>query len=116
MDGGYTVATLGVRTIDLVPDHFRLFFDYLPAALLHWKKLRFRVGGRWIEEWRMPRRWGLDETSPFEAVRGLDPEPDGFVVHPPRPAPAQAFPVFPTPALAESLGGMIALLPHPLPA
>ena len=24
MDGGYTVATLGVRTIDLVPDNFRL--------------------------------------------------------------------------------------------
>src|SRR4029077_5776834 len=32
MDGGYTVATLGVRTIDLVPDNFRLLFDYLPAA------------------------------------------------------------------------------------
>ncbi|HEX7198371.1 MAG TPA: FAD-binding oxidoreductase, partial [Dongiaceae bacterium] len=73
MDGGYTVATLGVRTIDLVPDNFRLFFDYLPAARLHWKKLRFRVGRRWIEEWRIPRRWGLDEASPFEAVRVLDP-------------------------------------------
>src|SRR5205085_8888064 len=31
MDGGYTVATLGVRTIDLVPDNFRLLPDYLPA-------------------------------------------------------------------------------------
>jgi glycine/D-amino acid oxidase-like deaminating enzyme len=55
MDGGYTVATLGVRTIDLVPDNFRLFFDYLPAARLHWKKLRFRIGRRWVEEWRIPR-------------------------------------------------------------
>ena len=73
MDGGYTVATLGVRTIDLVPDNFRLFFDYLPAVRLHWKKLRFRVGRRWVEEWRTPRRWGLDEASPFEAVRVLDP-------------------------------------------
>src|SRR5215472_11955861 len=78
MDGGYTVATLGVRTIDLVLDHFRLFFDYLPAARMHWKKLRFRVGSRWAEEWRMPRHWRLDEASPFEAVRVLDPEPDRF--------------------------------------
>ena len=41
---------------------------------LHWKKLRFRVGRRLVEEWRTPRRWALDEASPFEAVRVLDPE------------------------------------------
>src|SRR5207249_6707670 len=80
MDGGYTVATLGVRTIDLVLDSFRLFPEYLPSVRLHWKKLRFRVGRRWIEEWRTPRRWGLDEASPFEAVRVLDPAADPFVL------------------------------------
>src|SRR5207253_1305176 len=115
LDGGYTVATLGVRTIDLVPDHFRLFFDYLPAARLHWKKLRFRVGGRWIEEWRIPRRWGLDETSPFEAVRVLDPEPDGFVVDRARTATAAAFPVFRNAVVAESWGGMIDVMPDAIP-
>src|SRR6266852_7125373 len=115
MDGGYTVATLGVRTIDLVPDHFRLFFDYLPAARLHWKKLRFRVGSRWVEEWRMPRRWGLDEASPFEAVRVLDPEPDRFVVDRARAATAQAFPVFRNAVVAESWGGMIDVLPDAIP-
>jgi len=26
-------------------------------------------------EWQTPRRWSLDETSPFERVRLLDPEP-----------------------------------------
>src|SRR6201987_4595674 len=44
MDGGYTVATLGVRTIDLVPDQCRLFSDYLPAVRLQRKKRRFRLG------------------------------------------------------------------------
>jgi len=115
MDGGYTVATLGVRTIDLVPDHFRLFLDYLPAARLHWRKLRFRVGGRWVEEWRMPRRWGLDETSPFEAVRVLDPEPDRFVVDRAHAATAQAFPVFRNAVVAESWGGMIDVMPDAIP-
>src|SRR5579864_5638289 len=66
MDGGYTVATLGVRTIDLVPDGFRLAPQYLPAARLHWKKLRFRFGSRFAEEWRMKRKWTLDEATPFE--------------------------------------------------
>ena len=115
MDGGYTVATLGVRTIDLVPDHFRLFFDYLPAVRLHWKKLRFRVGGRWVEEWRVPRQWGLDESSPFEAVRVLDPEPDRFVVDRARTATAEAFPVFRNAVVAESWGGMIDVMPDAIP-
>jgi glycine/D-amino acid oxidase-like deaminating enzyme len=115
MDGGYTVATLGVRTIDLVPDHFRLLFDYLPAVRLHRKKLRFRVGGRWVEEWRRPRRWGLDEASPFEAVRVLDPEPDGFVVERARAATALAFPVFRNAVVAESWGGMIDVMPDAIP-
>jgi glycine/D-amino acid oxidase-like deaminating enzyme len=115
MDGGYTVSTLGVRTIDIVPDHFRLFFDYLPAARLHWKKLRFRVGRRWVEEWRMKRRWRLDETSPFEAVRVLDPEPDRFVVDRARAAAAQAFPVFGSAEVAESWGGMIDVMPDAIP-
>jgi glycine/D-amino acid oxidase-like deaminating enzyme len=115
MDGGYTVATLGVRTIDLVPDNLRLFFDYLPAVRLHWKKLRFRVGRRWVDEWRTPRRWGLDETSPFEAVRVLDPEPDRFVIDRARTATAEAFPVFRNAVVAESWGGMIDVMPDAIP-
>jgi glycine/D-amino acid oxidase-like deaminating enzyme len=115
MDGGYTVATLGVRTIDLVPDNFRLFFHYLPAARLHWKKLRFRVGTRWIEEWRMPRHWELDAGSPFEAVRVLDPEPDPVVVDRARTAAAQSFPIFREAVVAESWGGMIDVMPDAVP-
>src|SRR5437868_312714 len=76
MDGGYTVATLGVRTIDLVPDSFRLFREYLPSVRLHRKKLRFRVGRPFFDEWQTPRRWSLDAASPFEAVRVLDPAAD----------------------------------------
>jgi glycine/D-amino acid oxidase-like deaminating enzyme len=115
MDGGYTVATLGVRTIDLVPDHFRLFFEYLPAVRLHWKKLRFRVGNRWVEEWRTRRHWGLEEASPFEAVRVLDPEPDRFVVDRARTAAAEAFPLFRKAVVAESWGGMIDVMPDAIP-
>src|SRR5437773_5424607 len=80
MDGGYTVGTLGVRTIDIVPDSFRLLPQYLPSVRLHWKKLRFRVGRRFAEEWQRPRRWALDEAAPFEAVRVLDPAADPDVL------------------------------------
>jgi glycine/D-amino acid oxidase-like deaminating enzyme len=115
MDGGYTVATLGVRTIDLVPDNFRLLFDYLPAARLHWKKLRFRFGSRFAEEWRMKRRWSLDEATPFEAVRTLDPAGDPYVLERARASIAESFPAFRNVKIAESWGGMIDVMPDAIP-
>jgi glycine/D-amino acid oxidase-like deaminating enzyme len=115
MDGGYTVATLGVRTIDLVPDNIRFFPAYLPAVRLHWKKLRFRLGRRWVEEWRLPRRWALDTASPFEAVRVLDPEPDPYVLDRARTAAGAAFPLFRNLQVAESWGGMIDVMPDAVP-
>src|SRR6267154_98324 len=115
MDGGYTVATLGVRTIDLVPDSFRLLPDYLPSVRLHWNKLRFRVGGRFVEEWQTPRRWALDAPSPFEAVRVLDPEADPLVVERARASIAESFPAFRNVAVAESWGGMIDVMPDAIP-
>src|SRR4029077_20786535 len=115
MDGGYTVATLGVRTIDLVPDNFRLMMDYMPAARLHWKKLRFRMGSRFMEEWRMQRRGSLDEATPFEAVRTLDPAGDPFVLERARNSIAESFPAFRNVKVAESWGGMIDVMPDAIP-
>src|SRR6266851_3726226 len=115
MDGGYTVATLGVRTIDLVPDSFRLFREYLPSARLHWKKLRIRVGRPFLDEWRTPRKWSLDQASPFEAVRVLDPAADPFVLERARASIAESFPAFRNVAVAESWGGMIDVMPDAIP-
>jgi glycine/D-amino acid oxidase-like deaminating enzyme len=115
MDGGYTVATLGVRTIDLVPDSFRLLPQYLPSARLHWKKLRFRAGRRFLEEWRTKRRWALDEASPFERVRVLDPAADPHVLERARASIAEAFPAFRNLRVAESWGGMIDVMPDAVP-
>src|SRR5712672_3461729 len=115
MDGGYPIAALGVRTIDLVPDSFRLFPEYLPTVRMHWKKLRFRVGGRFVEEWQTPRRWALDAPSPFEAVRVLDPEADPLVLERARASIAESFPAFRNVAVAESWGGMIDVMPDAIP-
>jgi glycine/D-amino acid oxidase-like deaminating enzyme len=115
MDGGYTIATLGVRTIDLVPDSFRLLPEYLPSIRLHWKKLRLRAGRRFAEEWRMPRRWALDQQTPFEAVRVLDPAADPVVLERARASICEAFPAFRNIAVAQSWGGMIDVMPDAIP-
>ena len=75
MDGGYTVTHQHFSVADIVPDSFRLFREFLPALLLDWKGLRLRFGKRFLDEARLKRRWRLDEVSPFETVRVLDPAP-----------------------------------------
>jgi len=115
MDGGYTIGTLGVRTVDLVPDNFRLALDYLPLAKAHWQKLRFRLGRRFAEEWAMKRRWALDEGTPFEAVRVLDPDPDPFVLDRALGSISEAFPAFRTVKVVQKWGGMIDVMPDAVP-
>ncbi|MBV8777694.1 MAG: FAD-binding oxidoreductase [Alphaproteobacteria bacterium] len=115
MDGGYTISTLGVRTIDIVPDSFRLAPEYLPAVRIHWRKLRFRFGAKFAEEWRMKRRWSLDEPTPFEAVRTLDPEPDPVILDRARDSIAESFPIFRNARIAETWGGMMDVMPDAIP-
>jgi glycine/D-amino acid oxidase-like deaminating enzyme len=115
MDGGYTVSTVGVRLVDIVPDSFRLFGQFVPATRVHWKKLRFRIGRRFVDEWKRPRRWTLDAPSPFEAVRALDPAPDQRLLARARAGITEAFPAFRAVPVAETWGGIIDVTPDAIP-
>jgi glycine/D-amino acid oxidase-like deaminating enzyme len=115
MDGGYTVSTVGARLVDIVPDSFRLFRRYLPAMRIHWKKLRFRFGRRFVDEWKTPRHWQLDASSPFEQMRVLDPAPDRFLIERARAGIIEAFPAFGTVRIAETWAGMIDVTPDAIP-
>jgi glycine/D-amino acid oxidase-like deaminating enzyme len=115
MDGGYTVSTVGARLVDIVPDSFRLFPHYLPAIRIHWKKLRFRLGRRFVDDWATPRYWPLDAPSPFEGVRVLDPAPDRFLIDRARAGIAESFPAFRAVAVVETWAGMIDVTPDAVP-
>ena len=60
LDGGYNVASWSGNVVDIVPDTFRFFGDFLPALRLQWRTMRLRIGGKFLEEWQVPRRWTLD--------------------------------------------------------
>jgi glycine/D-amino acid oxidase-like deaminating enzyme len=115
MDGGYTVSTVGARLVDIVPDSFRLLRHYLPAMQIHWQKLRFRLGRRFVDAWKTPRHWHLDAPSPFEGVRVLDPAPDPFLLERARAGIAEAFPAFRAVPVAETWAGMIDVTPDAIP-
>ena len=77
LDGGYTVANSTGSTADIVPDSFRFFREFLPLLAVEWRETPLRLGHRFLEEWRQPTNWALDEESAFERARILDPQPSG---------------------------------------
>jgi glycine/D-amino acid oxidase-like deaminating enzyme len=114
-DGSYIVAQAGALITDVTPDSIRLARVFAPALRREWRTVRLRVGRRFVEAWRMPRRWTLDAPSPFEAVRVLDPGPSLRILGEARAHLAAAFPFFRDAALRECWGGIIDVTPDALP-
>jgi len=115
LDGGYTVASWSGNVVDIVPDTLRFATDFLPALRLQWRQLRLRIGGKFLEEWQVPRQWTLDMPSPFERVRTLDPAPYEPILAQARQNVGAAFPAFRDMKVAESWGGVIDVTPDAVP-
>jgi glycine/D-amino acid oxidase-like deaminating enzyme len=114
-DGGYTVARRNKYEAHIVPDSFRLLPRFLGAMISTRKEYRIRPFGRFREELRIPRRWALDQASPFEATRVLDPAPNPAIVEESRLNLIRAFPAFAPARIAESWGGLIDTTPDAVP-
>ncbi|BBK40210.1 D-amino-acid oxidase [Allostella vacuolata] len=114
-DGGYTLAKRNTNVTDITPDSFRLFFDFLPALRANRKFLKLRLGRRFLEEWKQPRRWSLDSVSPFEKVRVMDPPPLLSALEELKGIVARDFPVFQNMKVVETWGGLIDTTPDAVP-
>jgi glycine/D-amino acid oxidase-like deaminating enzyme len=75
-DGGYTIASGHENVVPIVPNSFRYAMDFLPALKKEWRSLNLRLGFRFLDEARLPKSWSLDQPSPFEYNRVLDPKPN----------------------------------------
>lgn len=114
-DGGYTIANGFENVVDIVPDSFRFFRDFLPALGHEWRSLMLRGGLRFIDEARLPTRWTMDQASPFEYNRVLDPEPSFTLQDKALANLRKAFPVFETAEVAQRWAGRIDVTPDAIP-
>jgi glycine/D-amino acid oxidase-like deaminating enzyme len=114
-DGGYTIAHRHLSVADIVPDSFRLFREFLPALKVDWSGLRLRLGKRFLDEARLKRHWALDETSPFEEVRILDPEPVSSILDEAEASLKDYYPVFRDMEIAQRWAGVIDATPDAVP-
>ena len=114
-DGGYTIAHRGASVAEIVPDSFRLLFDFLPSFVRQRDELRLRLGGRFLEEARTPKSWPLDQETPFERNRILDPKPSEPILQEAQRNLVAAFPAFAGLRIKESWGGLIDATPDAVP-
>jgi glycine/D-amino acid oxidase-like deaminating enzyme len=77
--------------------------------------LRLRLGSRFLDEARLKRRWALDERSPFEEVRILDPKPVADILDEAAASLREYFPVFRGMTVAARWAGAIDATPDAVP-
>jgi glycine/D-amino acid oxidase-like deaminating enzyme len=115
LDGGYTIARRGLNDAHITPDSFRLFFDYMPVFLKSWDELSLKIGREFLKEWSVPRHWKLDEPSPFEKVRILDPMPNEQFIEKALKTLSKAFPEFEKAKITHQWAGLIDATPDGMP-
>jgi glycine/D-amino acid oxidase-like deaminating enzyme len=114
-DGGYTIANGNANVSPIVPDSFRFFGDFLPALRMEWSALKLRVDGRFVQEWREAAPVPLDQPSPYEQVRVLDPAPDRRYTRQAMADLAQQFPAFAGARVVQEWAGLIDVTPDAVP-
>jgi len=115
IDGSYNIARRNASVADIVPDSFLQMGRFAGSLKSGWKELRFRVGHRFVEEMRMPKKWALDGQSPFELIRTLDPEPSHKLLEQAKKTIMRDFPAFRTMQEVERWGGLIDVSPDAVP-
>jgi glycine/D-amino acid oxidase-like deaminating enzyme len=79
-DGGYTLAISGRGRVDVTAQQLRFAPQFLPMFFARWRSLLpgglegLRSGHETLQ------RWSLDQPTPMERMRVLDPAPDAAAV------------------------------------
>jgi len=114
-DGGYTIAHGSILDHGITPSTFRYAFKFLPALRKELSVLRLRFGKDFFDELQMPATWSLDEVSPFESRRVLNPEPSRRILHKIKRNLGKVFPPLADTPIAESWAGIVETTPDVVP-
>ena len=114
-DGGYTLAHGLIFEHAITPSSFRFATKFLRTLMLEPDAMRLSIGREFIHEWNTPKRWALDNESPFEKTRVLNPEPNPKVLNSIRENLGAVFPQLANTEIVETWAGMIETTPDVIP-
>lgn len=115
LDGGYTVATNAYMDHSITPASFHHGLKFLLALKQEFSNLRLSLGREFFEQWLTPKRWPLDQPSPFEKTRVLNPAPNPRAVALIRRELAALYPQLADVEIAETWAGIIETSPDLIP-
>ncbi|MER9056879.1 FAD-binding oxidoreductase [Mesorhizobium sp. M0910] len=115
LDGGYTIAQKNANIAQIVPDSFRLFFQFLPAFRSEGNEIRLRFSSQFFREMNTPKRWRSDQVTPFETTRVLNPKPSEKILSEGLSNLKKVFPEFANAKFEESWGCAIDVTPDAVP-
>lgn len=115
LDGGYTITHNHLSVAELTPGHFRQYMKFRPLLKLDRKGVKVKLGTRYFKEMIMRKHWRLDEISPFERLRILDPKPYNGILNEALQTLQQDYPAFQGIEVKERWAGMIDATPDAVP-
>ena len=116
-DGGYTVSTGDLAEHYVAPRSFKDFTKYLKLMKASARDLRLKIGppADYPGAWGAKKRWGGDETSPFERMRVVNPPPSETVRRRLQERLPRRAPWIAKLGIAEIWAGMIDVTPDAVP-
>lgn len=114
-DGGYTIAHGSILDHFITPSTFRFSLKFMPVLLHEMRALRISIGRPFFEELGTPAKWALDQESPFERTRVLNPAPNPAVLKNIRRNLDQLYPQLAESEIVESWAGMVETTPDVVP-
>ncbi len=115
-DGGYTVTQRGALGAPLMLDHLLIGMRYLHMLRNQRSLLRIDLGKDFLDDIRLPRRWGPKSVSPFERIRTMDPQADEGINAEAIRNLVAAWPIFKDMVVQDVWAGMMDITPDSLPA
>jgi glycine/D-amino acid oxidase-like deaminating enzyme len=114
-DGSYTLAISGRGRVDVTPQLLRFAPQFLPMFVKRWRNIRpgglegIRGGHESLRHWR------LDEVSPMERMRILDPKPDPAAVRLTHRRAVELLPALREATIANAWAGFVDSTPDGVP-
>lgn len=110
IDGGYSLGRLRGQRVPVTGDTIHLFSKFVKIMRMEAHNVRPSLGAP-VRDLHRPKRWRLDEETPFERCRILDFPIDRRVPHSSIGLNVEHFPAFADAQIAEYWSGAVAITP-----
>ncbi|CAH2401880.1 NAD(P)/FAD-dependent oxidoreductase [Mesorhizobium ventifaucium] len=115
-NGGYALAISGRARVDPTPQQLRFSREFVPMFARRWRSLAPGSFEGWRQGHESLRKWVLDDVTPMERNRILDPKPDMRQIRLTYQRACELLPEFQRTAISHAWAGYVDSTPDGIPA